>query len=228
MKIPRTPHRWSVSPKQAIAIQNKLAPKVRPAIPSHDPRFVVGTDLAFSPDATQCIAAAVCWDSQNQTVVEQQVAVKKLTFPYVPGLLSFRECPTILAGLRKLKHQPDAIMCDGHGLAHPRRFGIACHVGIITGLPTIGCGKSRLTGTHKQPDQEKGSTTPLIDKGEIVGSLLRTRTGVKPVFVSVGHLIDLVTAVKLTLKCATQYRLPEPTRLADRLVAQIKKDMTTH
>ncbi len=225
MKFPRTPHRWSVSPKQAVAIQNNLAHKVRQVVPTRDIRFIVGTDLAFSPDATQCIAAAVCWDSHNQTVVEQQIAVRKLTFPYVPGLLSFRECPTILAALRKLKHQPDAIMCDGHGLAHPRRFGIACHVGIITELPTIGCGKSRLTGTHDQPGQEKGSTTPLLDKGETIGRLLRTRTRVKPVFVSVGHLIDLNTAVELTLKCATQYRLPEPTRLADRLVANIKKEM---
>jgi deoxyribonuclease V len=146
-----------------------------------------------------------------------------LTFPYVPGLLSFREAPALLAALRKLKRTPNALMCDGQGLAHPRRLGIASHIGIICGLPTIGCAKSRLCGEETMPARQRGSWTSLVDGDEEIGAVLRTQEGVNPLYVSVGHLCDLPTARQLVLHCATRYRLPEPTRLADRLVAAAKR-----
>ncbi|UCE86318.1 MAG: deoxyribonuclease V [Deltaproteobacteria bacterium] len=223
MKIPRAPHRWSLSPAQAMAVQRQLADAVRIAAPPGPLRRVAGLDAAFSRDAERCIAGVVVWDVRARAVVERRVATRRLRFPYVPGLLSFREAPALLAALRRLRQRPDALLCDGHGLAHPRRFGIACHIGVLTGLPTIGCAKSRLVGSHRTPATRRGARATLEDGGEIVGCVLRTRSGVKPVFVSVGHRIDLATAVRLVLDCAVAHRLPEPTRLADRLVAEAKR-----
>ncbi len=223
MKIPSAPHRWSLTPRQAIAVQTKLASAVRQSKPDRPIRLVVGADMAISRDGRRCIAAVVLWDMRTQTVVEEHVAVRTLSFPYVPGLLSFREAPVVLAALRKLRQTPDVLMCDGHGLAHPRRFGIACHVGVITGLPTIGCAKNRLVGEHEAPAEQRGAKTRLIHQGQTIGIVLRTRTRVKPVFVSVGHRIDLRSAKRIVLQCALRYRLPEPTRLADRLAAEAKR-----
>jgi deoxyribonuclease V len=223
MIVPRAPHRWSVTPSRAIAIQRALADRVRARPPRKPIQLVAGVDAAFSTDGKQCLAAVVVWDMEAQTVIEERTASRPLTFPYVPGLLSFREAPAILAALRKLRAKPDAIMCDGQGLAHPRRFGIACHVGVIVGLPTIGCAKSRLIGTHDDPANARGSRAPLRDRGEIIGSVLRTQDGVSPVYVSVGHLIELASCERLVTACATRSRLPEPTRLADRLVARLKR-----
>ena len=222
MKIPRAPHRWRVSPAQAIAIQRRLAPTVCREKPRGAIRLVAGVDAAFSPDGNQCIAAAVLWDIQRQEPLEQHTASRTVTFPYIPGLLSFREAPAVIAALRKLHIQPDALMFDGHGLAHPRRFGIACHVGVICNLPSIGCAKSRLTGAYAEPLETRGSKAPLEDEGEVIGVVLRTRNRVKPVFVSIGHRIDLATAEDIVLDCTIRYRLPEPTRLADRLVANTR------
>jgi deoxyribonuclease V len=188
-------------------------------------RFVAGADCAFPKGRERCVAAVVLWDLEKKAVVEEHVAVRKLTFPYVPGLLSFREAPAVLAALRKLRREPDCLMLDGHGWAHPRRFGIACHIGVICDRPTMGCAKSRLTGSHDEPEPPRGSWKPLEDKAARLGTVLRTRDGVKPVFVSVGHRIDLRTAEKVVLDCAVGYRLPEPTRLADRLVAATKKGL---
>lgn len=151
------------------------------------------------------------------------MAVRPLVFPYIPGLLSFREAPAVLAALRRLRHEPDAIMCDAHGYAHPRRFGLACHVGVICGLPTVGCAKSRLVGAHRAPGRRRGSRTRLRHDGEVIGMVLRTQDAVRPVFVSVGHLVDLDSAARLVLACAVSYRLPEPTRLADRLVGEVRR-----
>jgi deoxyribonuclease V len=218
MDVPAAPHRWSVTPKQASAIQRRLAVLVRQEPLGRPPRFVAGVDAAFSRDDRHCLAAAVVWDLRERTLVEQHVAVRPLTFPYIPGLLSFREGPAVLAALRRLRTVPDALIYDGHGLAHPRRFGIACHVGVILSRPTIGCAKSRLIGVHREPGARRGAVVPLIDHGEVVGSVLRTQDGINPVFVSVGHLIDLRGAQQIVLACATRYRLPEPTRLADQLV----------
>ena len=225
MDVPRAPHRWSVTPTQASAIQRRLAPLVRQVPLAGAPRLVVGLDAAFSRDDRRCLAATVVWDLREQTVIEQHVAVRPVTFPYVPGLLSFREGPAVLAALRKLRTLPDVLIYDGHGLAHPRRFGIACHVGVLLNLPAIGCAKSRLIGTHREPGLRRGSVAPLLDGGEVIGSLLRTQDGVKPVFVSVGHLIDLCAAQRIVLACAIRYRLPEPTRLADHLVGAAKQTL---
>jgi deoxyribonuclease V len=222
VKIPPPPHSWSVTPAEAIAIQRRLATQVLTTAPNTRTRFVAGVDAALSLDRTHCIAGTVLWDLDQRAVVEQRTAVRKLTFPYVPGLLSFREAPAVLAALGKLGNRPDTIMCDAHGLAHPRRFGLACHVGVICGVPTIGCAKSRLIGTHCEPGPDRGSRSPLRHEGEVIAAILRTRTAVKPVFVSVGHLCDLETAISLVLACAVHFRLPEPTRLADRLVARTK------
>ena len=224
MHIHRAPHRWSVTSARAIAIQKRLAPLVQKQPPHGPVRLVAGVDAAFSHDEQRCIAGVVLWEVREQVVVEQHIAIRRLRFPYIPGLLSFREAPAVLAALRKLRMQPDVVLYDGHGLAHPRRFGVACHVGVITGIPAIGCAKSRLIGTHCAVQTRRGASVPLTDHGEIIGSVLRTQAGVRPVYVSVGHRMDLRTAERLILACAPRYRLPEPTRLADQLVAAAKRE----
>lgn len=223
MRIPPAPHRWNVLPRTAIAIQRRLAATVRSEPPARRIRTVAGVDAAFSHDGDRCIAAAVLWDVDDGRVVEAHTATRPLTFPYVPGLLSFREAPAVLAALRKLRCEPDAIVCDAHGYAHPRRFGLACHVGVLCKRPTLGCAKSVLVGEYRDPPSRRGSRRSLRDRGERVGTVLCTRTNVKPVFVSIGHLIDLATAERLVLACTRGYRLPEPTRLADQMVAAAKR-----
>jgi deoxyribonuclease V len=189
------------------------------------PRLIAGVDAAFSPDGSQCIGGVVIWDIERGEVVEERWALRPLRFPYVPGLLSFREAPALLAALRKVRAAPDVMMCDGHGLAHPRRFGIACHLGVLTGVPSLGCGKSRLVGTHREVGRKRGSRVTLFHNEEKIGSVLRTQDGVRPVFVSIGTDIAQRDAERLVLRCALRYRLPEPTRLADKLVALRKRAM---
>ncbi|HRX83765.1 MAG TPA: deoxyribonuclease V [Phycisphaerae bacterium] len=223
MQIPRAPHRWSVTPKAAIAIQRRLAERVVQRAHRGRLRTVVGTDMAFTPDGGTCIAAAIVWDIAAGCVVEERLARRAVTFPYVPGLLTFREAPAVLAALRKLRIRPDAMMCDGQGFAHPRRIGLASHLGVVTGLPTVGCAKSLLIGTHGALGVRKGSRTTLLDGAERIGTVLRTRDGVRPVYVSVGHNLSLDQAEELVLACAAGYRIPEPTRLADLVVAVAKR-----
>ncbi len=220
MKVPRSPHRWTVSPRRAIAIQRELADKVIAAGSPSEVRLVAGTDLAFSRDRTQCIAGAVVWDLSSSKMIEQHVVRRPVRFPYVPGLLSFREAPAILAVIRRLRSVPDVFMFDGQGYAHPRRFGLACHVGVILDRPALGCAKSLLVGTTQMPGRASGSTSVITHNGETIGMCVRSRDRVKPVFVSVGHRLSLQAAVRITLMCCGRYRLPEPTRLADRLVAR--------
>ena len=220
-------HEWDLSPAQAIALQKALAgavlradrfgPGGRRAI-----RRVAGVDAAFADGGRVIRAAAVMLDFPGLVLTEQVVVERPTTFPYVPGLLSFREVPALLEALGRLPAAPDLILCDGHGYAHPRRFGLACHLGLWLDTPTIGVAKSRLTGSHDEPGPAKGDVAWLLagkgDRpGERLGAVLRTRERVKPVFVSAGHRISLRTALALTLACATRYRLPEPTRLADKL-----------
>lgn len=223
MKLPPVPHRWHLAPAAAIRLQKELAARVRIVPLEREPRLVAGLDMAISRDATEGLAAVVLWDAREARVVEVQRARRRLVFPYVPGLLSFREAPALLAALRKLRRRPDALMCDGQGLAHPRRFGIACHLGVLTGLPAVGCAKSRLIGAHEEPDPARGSWTPLNHQGACLGAVLRTRDGVKPLFISVGHGLDLRAAIRLVLACGAGFRLPEPTRLADHEVARMKR-----
>ena len=224
MKLPAARHSWNVTPRRAIAIQRELAASVERRPPRAAPRLVAGLDAAFTRDGERCIAGVVLWDRRERRTREQHVALRLLRFPYVPGLLSFREAPAVLAALRKLRRKPDALICDGQGLAHPRRFGLACHVGVLSDLPAVGCAKSRLVGRHAEPGSRRGSRSALTDRGERIGTVLRSRDGVRPLYVSIGHRFDLDSAVRLVLACAVAYRLPEPTRLADRLVVTAKRE----
>ncbi len=226
MKIPRAPHSWRLSPRRAVAVQKAMSGLVCRAGSAEAFRFVAGLDGAFSPDGSRCIAGVVLWDLLEGRVAEQHTATAQLRFPYIPGLLSFREIPAWVAALRKLRRPPDVLMCDGQGIAHPRRFGIASHLGVLCGLPAIGCAKSRLVGTHDDPPPRRGGRAPLRHRDEVIGTVLRTQTGVRPVYVSIGHRIALAAAEALVLNCALKYRLPEPTRLADRLVAAAKAEMS--
>lgn len=223
VELPPATNRWDVTPKEAVEIQRRLAADVLTAPLERPPRLVAGIDCAVSPQSSRCYSVAVVWDIAAGGIVETQAAERALEFPYIPGLLSFREIPVILDALRLLETTPDLLMCDGHGFSHPRRFGLACHLGVVTGMPSCGCAKSRLIGVHEQPRWERGSRTPLRDGEELIGEVVRTRDGVKPVYVSVGHLIDLAGAVEVVLACGRGYRLPEPTRQADRLVGVYKR-----
>lgn len=181
--------------------------------------MLAGVDLAFSQDQEQCIAGVVVWETKACQVVEQHVIRRPVRFPYVPGLLSFREAPAILSVLRKVRCEPDAFMFDGQGYAHPRRFGLASHVGLLIDRPSIGCAKSLLIGTCDMPGVRRGATSPMEHDGECIGMAVRTRDNVKPVYVSVGHRLSLEAVVDATLACSVGLRIPEPTRLADKLVS---------
>ncbi len=222
MILPSLPHHWRLGPRRAAELQCILAQRVVVTKPDRELQLVAGLDAAFSPDGAVCIGAAVVWDCKAGTILETATALRPVRFPYVPGLLSFREAPALLAALRKLQTVPDVLLCDGQGLAHPRRFGLACHVGVLCDLPAIGCAKSRLIGDYLAPGQEAGSTSALCVANSVVGTVVRTKRGVRPVFVSVGHKMDLESAVQLVLACVRQSRIPEPTRLADHLVARTK------
>jgi len=215
-------HKWSLSYSRAINLQKKLAERVKHIKKKIQPKIVAGLDCAFSKDGQRIIAAVVVLKMPDFELIETVHAVKKVTFPYIPGLLSFREAPVCLAAVEKLRNQPDVFIIDGQGIAHPRRLGLAAHLGLFFDKPTIGCAKSRLTGKFNEPPPEKGAFTPLKDKDEIIGSVVRTRSKVKPVFVSVGNKCLLEDAIEITLACTTKYRLPEPTRLAHQLVSQLR------
>lgn len=215
-------HAWQVSPQEAVEIQNKLAKMIEIKPLDRPIRLIAGVDASFLNEDT-CLAAVVLWDLKAQQVLEQHTAVHPVYFPYIPGFLSFREAPAILSVLAKLSRQPDLIMCDGHGIAHPRRLGIAAHIGVLTQSITIGCAKSKLVGYYEEPGQQRGDCSALIYRYERIGTVLRTKNKVKPLFVSLGHKIDLPSAERLVLDCFGGYRLPEPTRLADKLAAVAKK-----
>ena len=198
---------------------------VRPLDPL--PRFVAGADGAFSADKKTIYAAAVVYDRVEQRVVEVAHAVQDVVAPYIPGFLSFREGPAVMAAIRSLKHPFGVVCFDGQGFAHPRRCGLASHAAITLGVPGVGVAKSRLLGTFDEPAEAAGSSSPLVDKGERIGSVLRTRDTTNPLFVSVGHLVDLPSAEALVLACCTRYRVPEPTRHADIEVARLKRQHAT-
>jgi deoxyribonuclease V len=223
MKLPPALHQWNVSAAEAVAIQKELAGHIDLRPPGHALRRAAGLDCAFTADDRFCVAGVVLWDIVEKKKIEQHTAFKPLHFPYVPGLLSFREAPALLTVLKKLQQVPDVLICDGQGIAHPRRMGIAAHLGIFTGIPSIGCAKSRLTGLYTEPAAERGSRSPLYHKAELIGMVVRTRDRVRPLFISPGHRIDLTTAVETVLSCGVGYRLPEPTRLADKLVGERKR-----
>jgi deoxyribonuclease V len=215
-------HKWGFSYKEAVGLQKRLAKKVLIVPMRKMPSFVAGLDCALSKDGKKIVAAVIVLKLPGFETVEIQHAVCKLTFPYIPGLLSFREAPCCLKAVRKLSTIPDAFLIDGHGYAHPRRFGIACHLGLFLDRPTIGCGKSRLIGEFREPKIQRGSFSLLKDKGQTIGAVVRTRTNVKPVFASIGNKCTVRDAIKVILACSGQYRIPEPTRLAHQLVNRLK------
>ena len=215
MEIARL-HSWDVSAEEAVAIQQRLrALVVREN--GFDPaqvHTIAGIDASYRDKA---YAAVVVLALPDLAVVEQAVAERETPFPYVPGLLSVREAPAVLDALEKLSTRPDLLMFDGQGVAHPRRLGIAAHMGVYLGMPSIGCAKSRLTGSYQEPGPVAGDTTPLMAGREQIGVVLRSKPRTNPLFISIGHLIDLPTATSFVLRTLRGYRLPEPTRLADRL-----------
>jgi deoxyribonuclease V len=221
MKIKKL-HNWNLSYSQAIALQKSLSEKVQLIELKTQPKTIAGIDCAFSRDKKRIIACVVLLKLPGFELIETENAVQKLTFPYIPGLLSFREAPVCIAAVEKLKHEPDAFIIDGQGIAHPRRLGLAAHLGLFFDKPTVGCAKSRLTGSFEDPAPEKGSYSLLKDGDEVIGAVVRTRTNVAPVFVSVGNKCLLKDAIKITLNCITKYRIPEPTRLAHQLVSALK------
>jgi deoxyribonuclease V len=209
-------HAWDLSVAEARAVQAALARRVERDDRLDTIRAVAGVDVAYGRGGP-LKAAGVVLTFEGLTTLETETVTMDARFPYVPGYLSFREIPAVLALLERLAVRPDLILCDGQGIAHPRRFGLASHLGVVTGLPTIGVAKSRLVGEHGEPGRDRGNWVPLIDKGETIGAVLRTRTGVKPIYVSIGHRVCLETAIRLVLACTPRFRLPETTRAADRL-----------
>lgn len=211
-------HPWPQSKSEAIAIQEKLREETIAYDVLNPIKYVAGVDVGYDENNIARAAVAVL-SFPTLEKVEVAIATRLATFPYIPGLLSFREVPAILDALQKLSITPDLLLCDGQGLAHPRRFGLACHLGVIANLPSIGVAKSLFIGEHDELAPERGSWQPLIHEGETVGAVLRSRTGVKPIYVSIGHRISLRSAIDYVLRCAPKYRLPETTRIADSLAS---------
>jgi deoxyribonuclease V len=239
-------HGWEVSPRRAAEIQTELREQWEGRDRLPPIRTVAGADVAYLLSGSQAldalrrrglelrnanrtIAGVIVYRYPAMEEVERAYAVVRLRFPYVPGLLSFRECPALLAAFRKLRHAPDLVFCDAQGYAHPRRFGLACHLGLLLDRPAIGCAKSRLIGTEREPARTAGSWTPLTDAGdggaESIGAVLRTRDGVRPIYVSQGHRVSLATAIRLTLAVCDGMRIPRPTREADQFVSQLKRKL---
>jgi deoxyribonuclease V len=213
-------HDWSLPPQDAIALQQQLRSQIITTDQLGTVQFVAGVDVGFEDEGHTTRAAIAVLTFPDLQLHEQAIARRPTSFPYIPGLLSFREIPAVLDALEQLQTTPDLLLCDGMGIAHPRRFGIACHLGLLTNLPAIGVGKSLLVGTYQEPDQIKGSWQPLIHHEEVIGAILRTRIGTKPLYISPGHRISLETAIAYTLRCTTKYRLPETTRYAHRLASR--------
>jgi len=216
-------HDWALTPREAVELQKELRTEVRLTPLANSIKTIAGADISFNKFSTIVYAGLVVLALPSLEVIEEACVVSETRFPYVPGLLSFRESPSVLEAWAKLKTEPDAVMFDGQGIAHPRRVGIASHVGLLIERPTLGCAKSVLVGKYEEPEKERGAWTQMIDKTEVVGAALRTKTNVQPIFVSPGHLIDLAGAIDLTLQCDGGYRQPEPTRRAHLLVNALRR-----
>ena len=213
-------HEWNLTPKQAVELQKQLAYEVIAEDRFDEPiKTVAGIDLGYDPNSNISRAVVVVLKFPELELIESQEVKMPVQFEYIPGLLSFRETPVAIKALEKLENAPDLILCDGQGLAHPRGFGIACHIGLIADVPTIGAAKSVLVGKFENLGEERGSVAPMIYRKQEVGAAVRTRDNVQPMYVSVGHRISLETAVKYVLACAPKYRLPETTRLADKMAS---------
>jgi deoxyribonuclease V len=209
--------KWDLTPSDAIDLQKRLSGDVIRKSRLTTVETVAGIDTGYSKGMAK--AAVVSLKYPSLEPLEQAISLRPVNFPYIPGLLSFREAPLILEAFEKLKQSPDLLIIDGHGIAHPRRFGIACHIGLLLDVPSIGCAKTLLLGEYDEPCPEQGGFSYLKDQEEIIGAVLRTRSNVKPVFVSIGHKVNLKDSIKFVLNCCCGYRLPETTRRADRLSA---------
>lgn len=218
-------HDWNLTPQEAIALQQSLRQEIITTDQTETTRVVAGIDVGFEAGGSITRAAVVALSFPDLQVIEKAVARCPTSFPYVPGLLSFREVPAVLKALANLKVMPDLLLCDGQGTAHPRRFGIACHIGLLTERPSVGVGKSLLVGTHPEVPDQKGAWVPLKHKGETIGAVLRTRVGTKPLYISPGHRISLATSIEYVLRCTTKYRLPETTRQAHKLASETPAEM---
>jgi deoxyribonuclease V len=216
-------HQWDVTPKEAIEIQQRLRSMVSVAGLDKEPRLVAGCDISFDKGSDVVYAGIVVLGLPALIEVRRSTTIAQVKFPYIPGLLSFRESPALLEAWEKLEVQPDLVMIDGQGYAHPRRFGIASHFGVLIDLPTVGCAKTVLVGKYEEPDAKAGSYSPLIDREELIGAALRTQDGVNPVLVSVGHRINLESAIEVVMRCTKEYRIPEPTRQAHLLVNALRR-----
>ncbi len=214
---------WNLTPRQAMRLQERLRERVVLDDCFDTIRFVAGADLAFDPKTNLAFAGVIVYRFPDLEEAERRMARRKLRFPYVPGLLSFRESPVLLAAFAHLRTEPDLILIDGHGRAHPRFFGIACHIGVLFDKPTIGCAKSLLVGESSQSGARAGSTSPLTFRGQRVGMVLRTRENVKPIFVTQGHRVSLESAVDLVGQCLDGFRIPRPTRQADHFVRELRR-----
>lgn len=218
MKIPPISD-WPTTAADAVVLQNKLRSNIITTDQLREVQYVAGVDAGYEDDGETTRAAVAVLSFPDLKLQEQAIAHRPTTFPYVPGFLSFREVPAVLAALEQLTITPDLLLCDGQGLAHPRRFGIACHLGLLVDLPAIGVAKSRLIGTHTELGEEKGAWVPLMQKEETIGAVLRTRSRTNPLYISIGHRISLETAIDYVLRCTPKYRLPETTRIADKLAS---------
>lgn len=223
MITPKQLHPWDVTPKEAVAIQQQLRSNIVSEKISKPIRTIAGCDISFDKGSDVVYAGVVVLKLPELVEVARSTAIANVKFPYIPGLLSFRESPAVLEAWTHLQTMPDALIVDGQGLAHPRRFGIACHLGLLLDLPTIGCAKSLLIGKFEEPASPAGSFSHLMDKEEIVGVALRTQNNVSPVFVSIGHRVTLEDAIQLVMQCSRGYRIPEPIRQAHLLVNALRR-----
>ncbi len=217
---------WDLSYHEALAVQNRLRKQVRlQPLALKNIHYVAGADVAVSKKLGRLVSAVVVMRFPSLDIVEERTASSKLDFPYIPGLLSFREIPGLIHCLHKIRSRFQVLLCDGQGIAHPRRIGLASHLGILIKIPTIGCAKSRLLGDYDPVGNQKGDRTPLTHNGRRLGTVLRTRSSVKPIFVSPGHLIDHASSVRIVLRCLSKYRIPDPTRRAHILAGSYKSQL---
>lgn len=210
-------HAWDLTAEQAVQLQKQLASSVDLRKPATTFRKVAACDVSFDKGGEYLFAAVAIFDAESHDLLDEVTVIEAAVFPYIPGLLSFRELPAVLKGFEEIRIVPDIVICDGQGIAHPRRLGIASHLGLWLNIPTIGCAKSILCGSYEEPDDARGSKNPIFHRNEIIGYALRTRKSVKPVFVSPGHLCDLDTATDIVLSLTSKYRLPDPVRYVHNL-----------
>jgi deoxyribonuclease V len=219
-------HAWDLDASAAVALQKQLAKQLNVSQPLQDAELIGAADVSYNRFSPIFYAVVLVLRKSDWSLVEMQHAIGESPFPYVPGLLSFREAPILLEAFAKVQQTPDVVMIDGQGIAHPRRLGIASHLGLFLDVPTVGCGKTRLCGTYDEPGPDPGDRAPLIHHGDVIGTVLRTKRRTKPLFISPGNRIDMESSIRLVLECCNGYRQPEPTRLAHQHVNELRRKHT--